>query len=58
MLALDFAYPPTIKRLSKLTASNVLAVQQAFKHHYGKTILAYTLEKRIELAKQLILRTV
>jgi AraC-like DNA-binding protein len=32
----------------------VLAVQQAFKHHYGKPILAYTLGKRIEWVKQLI----
>jgi len=40
--------------LSKLTASKLLAAQHAFKHHYGKTISAYTPEKRIEGAKQLI----
>ena len=51
----DFAHLPTIRRLSQLTRSNVLAVQKAFKHVQGKTILVYTLEKRIERAKQLLL---
>ena len=32
----------------------MLAVQPAFKHIQGKTIFAYTLEKRIKRAKQLI----
>jgi AraC-like DNA-binding protein len=40
---------------SKLEAINVLAVQHSFKHHYGKTILVYTLEKRIDQAKKLLL---
>jgi len=51
----DFAHLPTIKRLSKQTTSNIFAVQQhCFKHHYGRTILTYILEKRVEQAKKLL----
>ena len=32
----------------------MLAVQHCFKHHYGKTILTYILEKRVEHAKKLL----
>jgi hypothetical protein len=50
---------PTIpfkgNNLCVITASNVPAVQHAFKHQYGKMILGYPLEKMIGQAKKLLL---
>jgi len=53
----DIMNPPTIEQLSQLTMTNILAVQNAFKHRYNKTIHAHSAESRITEAKKLLLNT-
>jgi transcriptional regulator GlxA family with amidase domain len=53
----DIMNPPTIEQLSKLTMTNILAVQNAFKNQYNKTIHEHAAEGRIAEAKKLLLNT-
>jgi AraC-like DNA-binding protein len=53
----DIMNPPTIEQLSKLTMTNILAVQNAFKNQFNKTIHEHSNESRIAEAKKLLLNT-